>query len=200
MRAGGRRGFTWYLAILVVRLGFQAAMTLSGMGEFCARSVELCPTALRFAFPYLYVAAGLAAGALVIRVLRAGPEGRNVILNGAGAYAMFGTPVSLAFFLVRPQDFVSASAMDFALNGVAALIAGVVLRLRSPRLTPAALLAGAMVLIWLVSVGPFLLSLGQSGASQPASLYISGLTQALLLGIGWSVTDRAQRARTTAAA
>ena len=90
--------------------------------------------------------------------------------------------------------------MDFALNGVAALIAGVVLRLRSPRVTPAALLTGALVLIWLVPVGPFLVALGQPGATQPASLYISGFAQALLLGIGWFVTDRAQRARTTAAA
>ena len=104
LRAGRRTGVAWYLAILAVSLGIQAAMTVPGRADFCARSVELCQTPLQFALPYAYVAVGLAAGALAVRVVRAGQAGSNVLLNGAGAYGLLATPIVVVFFLIRPQD------------------------------------------------------------------------------------------------
>jgi hypothetical protein len=199
-RAGGRRGLLSYFAILALQIAVQLAASLPGFLTFCERSGSDC-SPFRLATRYVYLAGGLLVSMAVVRVIRSGASRPNVFLNGAGLFTLLVSPTGIAYYVVQPQDVVIASAMDFALNGGAALLAGIVLRLRSRRLAPAALLAGAMVVGWLAFAGPFVFSALKDGVgSQPASLYVSGLVQALALAVGWFVTDTRQRARTTAAA
>jgi len=191
LRAGGRRGLAWYFAILMVRIGLQIAMALPGFLTFCERTGVDC-SPLRLAVPYVYVAAGLVVSAVAIPLIHSGPAGPNVFLAGLTGFV---------FFFVRPQDLFAVSAMDLALNGGAAFVAGILLRFRSPRPAPAALVAGTIVLTWLAVYGSFVFSTLRDGAgSQPVSLYVSGLTEALALGIGWFVAAAYQRARPTVAA
>jgi hypothetical protein len=200
LRAGGRRGLLSYFAILAFQIALQLAAGLPGFLTFCERSGSDC-SPFRLATRYVYLAAGLVVSMAVVRVIRSGALRPNVFLNGAGLFTLLVSPTGIAYYVVRPQDVVTASAMDFALNGGAALLAGVVLRLRSRRRAPVALLAGAMVLGWLASAGPFIFSMLKDGVgSQPASLYVSGLIQALALSVGWLAAAALQRARTTAAA
>jgi hypothetical membrane protein len=108
---------------------------------------------------------------------------------------------SLAFFFVRPQDPVAVSAMTFVLNGAAAIVVGVVLRLRSPGAAPAALLAGAILLMWLALFGPFIVSELRDGTGgQVVAFYLSSPVEVIALGVGWLAFAARQRARTTAAA
>lgn len=200
LRAGGRRGLAWYFAILAVRIGLQIAAALPGFLTFCERSGTDC-SPLRLVVPYVYLAAGLLVSLAVIFVIRSGRTRPNAFLNGAGAYVLLAGLTGLVYFFVRPQDAVSLSAMAFALNGGAGFVAGVALRLRSARPAPVARLAGLLVLTWIASSGPFIFSVLRDGAgSQPASAYVSGLTEALALGLGWLAAAVRQRARTTAAA
>jgi len=200
LRAGGRRGLLWYFAILAVQIGLQLASGLPGYLLFCERSGSDC-SPLRLASRYVYLAAGIVVSAAVIRVIRSGAARPNVFLNGAGLFTLLVSPTGFVYYVVQPQDIVAVSAMDLTLNGGAALVAGIVLRLRSRRLAPVALLVGAMVLGWVAFAGPFVFSALKDGSgSQPASLYISGLVQAVALLVGWLISSVAQRARTTAAA
>jgi len=200
LRAGGRRGLAWYFAIVVVRIGLQIAMALPGFLTFCERTGVDC-SPMRLAVPYVYVAAGLVVSAVAIPLIRSGPAGPNVFLSGAGAFGLLAGLTGLVFFFVRPQDLFAVSAMALALNGAAAFVAGILLRFRSPRPAPAALVAGAIVLTWLAVSGPFVVFTLRDGAgSQPASLYVSGLTEALALGLGWFAAAAYQRARPTVAA
>lgn len=198
VRAGGRSGVAWYGAILSLRLLVQLATSLPGFFTFCERGGDC--SLLRLVTPYAYLAAGIVVSAIPIRVLRAGREGPNAFLNGAGALSLLTSLTGIAYFVAQPQDSVGASAISFALNGAAAFGAGVALRLRTRRRLPMALLAGSLVLSWLALAGPFVWSaLASSGAPEPAALYFSGLTDVLALVLGWLV-GAAQRARTTAAA
>ena len=199
-RAGGRRGLLAYFSILALQIAVQVAISLPGFLTFCERSGTDC-SPLRLAARYAYLAAGLVVATGVVRFVRSGAQRPNVFLNGTGLFTLLASPIGIAYYVVQPQDVVIASAMDFVLNGGAALVAGVVLRLRSRRRTPVVLLACAMVLIWLAFAGPFVFSALKDGiGSQPASLYVSGLVQVLALVVGWFLTDKRQRARTTAAA
>jgi hypothetical protein len=199
LRAGGRRGVISYLAILAVQTAVHIATSLPGFLTFCERSGE-CST-LRLVVPYVYLAAGLLVAIVAVRMVRSGPAGANVFLNGAGVLALATTVTGLAFFIVRPQDPVGVSAMSFILSGGAALAAGIVLRLRSPEAAPAALLAGAMLLVWVAFAGPFIVSVLRDGTGgQVAAFYLSGPVDVLALGAGWLTTAARQRARTTAAA
>jgi hypothetical protein len=199
LRAGGRRGLAWYLAILAVQTGVHVATSLPGFLTFCERSGE-CST-LRFVVPYLYLAAGLLGGVVVVRAVRSGPTGTNAFLSGAGTLALAASVTSLAFFFVRPQDPVAVSAMTFVLNGAAAIVVGVVLRLRSPGAAPAALLAGAILLMWLALFGPFIVSELRDGTGgQVVAFYLSSPVEVIALGAGWLAIAARQRARTTAAA
>jgi hypothetical protein len=199
LRAGGRRGLAWYVAILAARTGLQIATALPGFLAFCERSLGVC-TPMQFVLPYVYLAAGVLLGAGAVRAVRSGAPGPNAFLNGSGIFVVLVSVVGLVFFFVRPQDLVAASAMAFVLDGGAALAAGIVLRLRSARLAPAAFVTAGLLVTWLAAAGPFVFSIPQAGLSQPAPLYLSGLTNALALVVGWFATDRRQRARTTAAA
>jgi hypothetical protein len=199
LRAGGRHGLVWYLAIIAVQTGVHITTSLPGFLTFCERSGECSP--LRFVVPYLYLAAGLLVGVVIVRAVRSGPTGTNAFLSGAGALALATSVTSLAFFFVRPQDPVAVSAMTFVLNGAAAIVAGVVLRLRSPGAAPAALLAGAILLVWLALVGPFIVSVLRDGTGgQVAAFYLSSPVEVIALGAGWLAIAARQRARTTAAA
>ena len=200
VRAGGRRGLVAYLAILVFQIALQIAISLPGFLTFCERSGSDC-SPFRLATRYAYLAGGLITSMAVLRLIRSGASRPNVFLNGAGVFTLLVSPTGFAYYVVQPQDVVVASAMDFTLNGGAALLAGIVLRLRSRRLAPAILLAGAMLGGWLAFAGPFVVSALRDGAgSQPASVYVSGPVQALALLLGWLATASIQRARTTAAA
>jgi hypothetical protein len=200
-RAGGRAGLGWYLVIVAVRTGLQIATTLPGILTFCERSGGTCsPLPLQYATPYIHLAVGLILGTGAVRVVRSGPAGANAFFNGAGAFSVLVVVVGLGFFVLQPQDMVGASGLTFALSGSAAFAAGIVLRIRSARLAPAAFVIVVFAVTWLASAGPFLLAVPQAGLSQPAALYLSGLTNALALGVGWFAMDRRQRARTTAAA
>jgi hypothetical protein len=200
-RAGGRAGLAWYLVILAVRTGLQIATTLPGILTFCERSLGLTICSpLQYAMPYVYLAVGLILGTGAARVVRSGPAGPNAFFNGAGAFSLLVVVVGLVFFFVHPQDVVGASAITFALNGSAAFAAGIVLRVRSGRLAPAAFMTVVLLVTWLATAGPFLLAVPRAGLSQPAALYLSGLSNALALGVGWLVANTRQRARTTAAA
>ncbi len=199
LRAGGRRGLAWYLAILAIRIVIQVATALPGFLTFCERSGDNC-TWMQFVVPYVYLVVGFVLGAGVVMAVRSAPLGPNAFLSGAGAFSLLVTLVGLLFFFVQPQDVVAASAITFGLNGGAAFAAGIVLRIRSARFAPAAFVTALLLLTWLAAAGPFVLLVPQGGASQPAALYLSGLTNTLALGVGWFATDRRQRARTTAAA
>jgi len=200
VRAGGRRGLLWYFAILAVQIAVQLGTALPGYLLFCERSGSDC-SPLRLAVRYLYLAEGIVVSAAVIRLIRSGARRPNVFLNGAGLFTLLVSLTGVAYYVVVPRDVVVASAMDFTFNGGAALLAGVVLCLRSRSLAPAVLLAAAMVLGWIAFAGPFVFSALKDGSgSQPASLYISGLVQAVALLVGWLISSVAQRARTTAAA
>ncbi len=199
LRAGGRRGLAWYFAILALRIAIQLATALPGFLTFCDRSGECSP--LRLLLPYVYLVGGLVVGVAAVAVLRSGRAGPNAFLNGAGTYALFAGLIGPVYFFAHPQDAVALSAMDIASNGIVAFVAGVALRLRSERIAPAAVMAGLFVLTWVAGSGLFALSALQNGAgSQPASVYVSGLTQALAFGLGWLTAAARQRARTTAAA
>jgi len=141
-------------------------------------------------------------------IYRPGPR-KNLVFSIYGACAPLGFFIGiffagltgLVFFFLRPQEAVALSAMSIALPGIAAFAAGVTLRLRSPRVAAAIGLAGLLLATWLASSGTFIASALHSGpGSQPLSVYIAGLIDALVLLIGWLVADRRQRARTTAAA
>ena len=195
LRAGGRRGLVWYFGILAVQLASQLASGLPGYLLFCERSGSDC-SLLRVASRYVYLAAGIIISAAAIRVIRSAAARPNVFLNGAGLYTLLVSPIGLVYYVVQPQDLVVASAMDLTLNGGAALLSGIVVRLRSRRLAPVALLVGAMVLGWVAFAGPFVVSAVRDGSgSQPASLYISGLVQAAALLAGWLISAAVQRAR-----
>jgi hypothetical protein len=198
-RAGGRRGLAWYLAILAVRMGLQIATALPGFLTFCERSGGSC-SPMQYATPYIYLAVGLILGAGTVRVVRSGSAGPNASLNALGAFSLLVGVVGLVFFFVRPQDMVAASAVTFALGGGAAFATGIVLRVRSARLAPAAFVTALFVATWVATAGPFVVALPQAGVSQPAALYLSGLINTLALGVGWFAADKRQRARTTAAA
>ena len=199
LRAGGRRGLLWFVAILGLRILLQLVTALPGFLTFCERSGECSP--LRLVLPYVYLAAGTVLSTVAILVLRAGREGPNVFLGGAGVFSLLAGFIGLVYFLALPQDAVSLSAMDFAASGTAAAISGAVLRLRSARLAPVVFICGLLVVTWIASSGPFIYSVLRDGAgSQPASLYARGLTEALAFALGWLAAYRGQRARTTAAA
>lgn len=198
LRAGGRRGLIWYLVILAVGIGVQIAISVPGFATFCERSGEC--SLLRFVVPYLYVAAGLAVGALASRMLRTGPAHPNAFLSGAGAFLLLAALANVAFFFGVPQDPVALSAMAFVLNGAAAFGAGVVLRARSARPAPLVLLAGAIAVGWFASSAPFIVYLLRDGGSQLAATYLTGYVEAVALGAGWLTTALVQRARMTAAA
>jgi hypothetical protein len=199
LRAGGRRGLVWYLALLAIQTGLQIALSVPGFLTFCERSGECSP--LRFVVPYVYLATGLLVAVAVVRAVRSAPAGPNAFLSGAGVLALSTTVTGLAFFFVHPQDPVAASAMSFVLSGGTALAAGIVLRLRSPEPAPAALLAGAILLTWLAFAGPFIASVLRDGTGgQVAAFYLSGPVDVLTLAAGWLATAARQRDRTTAAA
>lgn len=199
LRSGGRRGLAWYLGIVVIRIAVQVGSALPGFLTFCERSGDCAP--LRLVVPYVYLAAGFAACIPAIVLVRSGPPRANALLNGAGALSLLGALTAPVFLLAAPQDPVSAGALDLGLTGGAAFGAGVVMRLRSPRRLPAVALAGALAVTWLLLTGPFIVSMVRDGGgSQPAAVYISGMTQGLALAIGWLAADAGQRARTTAAA
>ena len=199
LRAGGRRGLLWYVALLGLRILIQLATALPGYFTFCERSGECSP--LRLAAPYVFLLAGIIVSAVPILVLRSGRDGRNVFLNGAGALSLLNGLTGIAFFAVQPQDSVGASAMSFAVNGIAAFGAGIVLRTRSRRLAPAIFLVVLLLISWLALAGPFVWSaLQSSDGAQPAALYFSGLTDALAVVLGWLAIATLQRARMTAAA
>ncbi|HEY8861933.1 MAG TPA: hypothetical protein VIN37_07585 [Candidatus Limnocylindria bacterium] len=198
-RAGGRTGLAWYVVILAVRTGLQIATALPGILTFCERSGGNC-SPLQYATPYAYLAVGLILGAGTVRVVRSGSAGPNASLNAGGAFSLLVGVVGLVFFFAQPQDMVAASAIAFALGGGAAFTAGIVLRFRSARLAPAAFVTALFVVTWIATAGPFVLAVPQVGLSQPASLYLSGLINALALGVGWFAAEKRQRARTTAAA
>ena len=216
-RAGGRVGLAWYLAILAVRTGLQIATTLPGYLTFCERSLGLSCSPLQYATPYVYLAVGLLLGAGAILVVRSGPAGPNPFFNGAGTFSLLvgvlgsvlvSVFVDLASGRTRTQTlslslslslFSLSSRSSFALTGGAAFAAGIVLRVRSARLATAAFMTALLLLTWLAAAGPFLISVPQVGLSQPAALYLSGLTNALALGVGWFATDTRQRGRATAA-
>lgn len=198
--AGGRRGLLWYFVIVAVQIAVQLATALPGYLLFCERSGSDC-SPLRLAVRYVYLAAGIVVSVAAVRAIRSGARHPNAFLNGAGLFTLFVSLTGIAYYFVQPQDVVVASAMDFTFNGGAALLAGVVLGLRSRSLAPAMLVAGGMALGWLASAGPFVFSTLKDGSgSQPASLYISGLVQAVALLVGWLTSTAAQRARTSAAA
>jgi hypothetical protein len=199
LRAGGRRGLLWYVAILGLRILIQLATALPGFFTFCERSGECSP--LRLVLPYVYLAAGIVLSSVAILVLRAGREGPNAFLNGAGLFSLVAALLGLLYVFFLPQDAVSFSAMDFALSGAAAFVAGAVLRIRSPRFAPVAVICGLLALTWIASSGPFIYSVLRDGAgSQPASVYARGLTESLAFALGWLASSAGQRARTTAAA
>jgi hypothetical protein len=200
-RAGGRAGLVWYLIILALRTGLVIATTLPGILTFCERNGGACSSLpLQYATPYLYLAVGSILGVGAVRLIRSGPADPNAFFNGAGAFSLLVVVVGLVFFLVQPQDVVGASAITFVLNGGAAFGAGIVLRVRAARLAPMEFVTVLLVVMWLATAGPFLLALPQVGLSQPAALYLSGLTNVLALSVGWFMAERRQRARTTAAA
>jgi len=199
LRGGGRRALLWYAAILGLRTLIQLATALPGFFTFCERSSE-CPL-LQLVLPYVYLAVGVLVSAVAILRLRAGSPGPNAFLNGAGTLSLLTGFEGVVFLFAHPPDAVMASAMTFVLSGAAAFGAGIVLRLRSSRLAPAMLLTGSLLLLWVAVAGPFVWStLASGGGSQPAALYLSGLTDALALGSGWLGARAVQRARTTAAA
>jgi hypothetical protein len=200
LRAGGRRALLWYFVLLAMQIGLQLVTALPGYLLFCERSGADC-SPLRLAVRYVYLAAGIVVSVAVMRVIRSGTPRPNLFLNGAGLFTLLVSMTGIAYYLVEPRDVVVASAMDFTFNGGAALVTGVILCLRSRRFAPAVLLSGAMALGWLAFAGPFVFSAVKDGAgSQPASLYVSGLVQAVALLVGWLLSATAQRARTTAAA
>jgi hypothetical protein len=199
-RAGGRRGLAWYFVVLAVRTGLQIATTLPGYLTFCERSLGLSCSLTQYAMPYVYLAVGLILGTGAVRLVRSGSPGSNAALNAGGAFSLLAGVVGLVFFFVQPQDLVAASAITFALGGGAAFITGIVLRFRSPRLGPAAFVTVLFVVTWIATAGPFVVAASQGGLTQPASLYLSNLINALALGVGWFAVDKRQRARTTAAA
>lgn len=200
LRAGGRRGLLWYFVILAAQIAVLLATTLPGYLLFCERSGSDC-SPLRLAVRYVYLAAGIIVSVAAVRAIRSGARRPNVFLNGAGLFTLCVSLTGIAYYFVQPQDAVVASAMDLTFNGGAALLVGVVLGLRSRRLVPVVLIAGVMALGWLAFAGPFVFSALKDGAgSQPASLYVSGLAQAVALLVGWLVSTAVQRARTTAAA
>jgi hypothetical protein len=200
LRAGGRRGLLWYFVILAMQAALQLASGLPGYLLFCERSGSDCSPS-RLAARYVYLAAGIVVSAAVIRVIRSGAARPNVFLNGAGLFTLLVSPTGLVYYLVRPQDVVVVSAMDLTLNGGAALLTGIALRVRSRHFAPAAWLVGALVLGWVAFAGPFIVTALKDGAgSQPASLYVSGFVQAVALSVGWLAALAIQRARTTAAA
>jgi hypothetical protein len=199
LRAGGRRGLVSYLAILAVQTAAYIATSLPGFLTFCERSGECSP--LRLVVPYVYLGAGLLVAVPVVRMVRSGPAGANVFLNGAGVLALATAVTGLAFFIVRPQDPVAVSAVTFVLSGAAAVVVGVVLRLRSPKPAPAVLLAAAILLLWLVLYGPFIVSLLRDGTGgQVVAFYLSSPVEVAALWVGWLAVAARQRARTTAAA
>jgi hypothetical protein len=203
LRAGGRRGLLWFVAILGLRTLLQLGVALPGVLTLCERGGECSPVrlVLQYVFPYVYLAAGTVLSAVTILVLRAGREGPNVFLGGAGVFSLLGGVIGLAYFVAPPRDAVSFSAMDFAMSGTAAAISGAVLRRRSARLAPAVLICGLLVVTWIASSGPFIYSVVRDGAgSQPASVYARGLIEALAFALGWLAAHGGQRARTTAAA
>jgi hypothetical protein len=200
LRAGGRRGLAWYIGILALRIAIQIGSSLPGYLTFCERSGGQCAP-MQLVMPYVYVAAGAVASIPAILLLRAGAWRPNVILNGAGTLSLLGALIGLAYLLSVPRDAVSVAAMQLALFGTAAFVTGVVMRFRSPHRLPVIVLGSALALTWIAFTAPFVVSLlSDRGGSQPASLYITGMTEALALGLGWLVTDARQRARTTAAA
>jgi len=142
VRAGGRRGLLWYFAILAVQIAVQLGTALPGYLLFCERSGSDC-SPLRLAVRYLYLAEGIVVSAAVIRLIRSGARRPNVFLNGAGLFTLLVSLTGVAYYVVVPRDVVVASAMDFTFNGGAALLAGVVLCLRSRSLAPAVLLAAS---------------------------------------------------------
>jgi hypothetical protein len=151
--------------------------------------------------PYVYVAAGLAVGALASRMVRTGPAHPNAFLSGAGSFLLLAALANVAFFFGVPQDPVALSAMTFVLNGAAAFGAGIVLRVRSARPAPLVLLAGAIAVGWFASSAPFIVYLLRDGpGSQLAATYLAGYVEAVALGTGWLTAALLQRARMTAAA
>lgn len=199
LRAGGRRGLLWYVAILGLRILIQLLTALPGFLTFCERSGECSP--LRLVLPYVFLGAGIVLSGVAILALRIGGTGPNAFLNGAGVFSLLVGLVGLVYYVALPQDAFSFSATDFALSGTAALASGAVLRLRSAGLAPLVCICGLLVVGWVVSSGPFLYSVLRDGAaSQPASVYARGLTEAVAFAIGWLAAGAIQRARTTAAA
>ncbi len=201
LRAGGRRGLAWYAALLAVGIGINIATALPGYLLFCDRSGGAACSVVQFVGQYVYLVVGLALSPAAVLMIRSGAPGRNVFLNGAGVFSLASSLIVLVYLVVRPADVVAASAMHLVAGGSAAFVAGAALRARSPRLVPAALVAATMALGWAAFSAPSIAAVLRDGAgSQPVSVYVSGLTDALAVGLGWIAASAFQRARTTAAA
>src|SRR5438105_789456 len=91
VRAGGRRGLLAYFIIVAFQIALQLAAGLPGFLTFCERSGSDC-SPLRLASRYVYLAGGLIFSIAVVRLIRSGVAGPNVLLNGAGLFTLLVSP------------------------------------------------------------------------------------------------------------
>jgi hypothetical protein len=203
LRAGGALA----LALYLVYLGLEFVLQILGAVTFCERvgpgsSFATC-------MPFGFVTArwalwsGLGIGVLLSRSLAARGQGRNLTLRVAGTYAIAWSLALRAWSLSIVQADQSAAlnaSMTFSvLTVAAALAAGVVAGRSEHRIRSAVVVALFLVVPWLTSQVPLLVSqltMSAQSAVQPeflTAIVVGAITQpiaAVVLVLAAAVTDR----------
>jgi hypothetical protein len=203
LRAGGALSLALYLAYLAVEIVLQ----IPGAVTFCERagpanSFAMC-TPLGFVTTHWALWSGLGVGLLLSRSLAARGEGTNLTLRVAGTYAIAWSLAlrvwSLSVIQADQAGALNASITFSVLALAAALAAGVVAARSEHRIRSASVVALFLVVPWLTSQVPLLISQltmsAQSGVQSEflPAIVVGALTQpiaAIVLVLAAAVTDR----------
>ena len=175
------------LALYLVYVGVGMAMQVAGLATFCERpgfgnllAFERC-TPLGFLASEWAVWCGIGVGLLLSRAIAARGEGENLTLRVTGAYALAWQVVLGLFALTLAQSAEPVVAFNTSLAipalGVAAgAAAGVVAAMSEHRVRTATVVAVVIVLPWLTTQLPLLISqIGMAAQSETSSDYLPAM-------------------------
>lgn len=174
------------LALYLVYVGVGLAARIPGLAAFCERpgfgnllAFERC-TPLGFLASEWAVWCGIGVGLLLSRAIAARGEGRNLTLRVAGAYAIaWDVVLSLVALILALSEPVVAFNYSLAISALAVAAgaaAGVVAALSDRHVRSATVVAVVLVLPWLTTQLPLLISqIGMAAQSTTSSDYVPAM-------------------------
>lgn len=171
------------IVLLVTALPFYLGSCAQAAGQDCSP--------LRPLLPHVFTVAGVLVSPVALRLVAAGPPGRNPLLSAAGAIVVFQTLVFVAYRLVSlPMTGPwSSLAIGLGLAGSTMLAAGAVLRRRALGRKSLNAFALIVILFWVGTQWPILSDIirGTYVVQSPVALFgvLVGPVELAALLLGW---------------